>query len=498
MVHREVFSGFSYREREDLSVMRQRYREGKIQGVVIRTLDRLSRSQVHNAILMEEMEHHSIALYCVKENIDDSPMGKFIRMVLAFVAEMEREKIMDRTSTGRVNKAKEGKVVSGNKAPYGWKWKYLYPDKDCNDKEIILNTDTIINNEGIETGESELSMLQWLAEQYADGVAASNLKNQLNERRIPSPDGIEWNERSIVRLLSDRRITGKGAQAFAYQQRKTKQPLDPVDLPDGTYPAIISEELFERIQERRKTNQVYATRANKQPEEYLLRAGFVKCGYCNTPMAAVKHRQNHIYRCTHADRYPNSAAYHRNTTLSKPLDETIWQWLQQLADHITLIEKAVELATSSTKVQKDAEAIEHSITTWKAKAQNYLNDLEDSTLVGDTRTAIRDALNNANKMIYRLEEERTQIAAGLIDKDREREAYTDILTWCKKVKESREELTYQQKRDFLQMLGVAVMVENKKPFYENMVYHIEVTLPAIQELIDPHMRVNCGTSSPWS
>nr|MBA2679236.1 recombinase family protein [Ktedonobacteraceae bacterium] len=48
MVHREVFSGYQYREREKLSLMRERYRDGKIQGVVIRTLDRLSRSQVHN------------------------------------------------------------------------------------------------------------------------------------------------------------------------------------------------------------------------------------------------------------------------------------------------------------------------------------------------------------------------------------------------------------------------------------------------------------------
>src|SRR5712692_5677917 len=70
MVHREVFSGYQYREREKLELMRNRYRSGLIQGVVIRTLDRLSRSQVHNAILMEEMEHHEIALHCVKEVIE--------------------------------------------------------------------------------------------------------------------------------------------------------------------------------------------------------------------------------------------------------------------------------------------------------------------------------------------------------------------------------------------------------------------------------------------
>ena len=97
IVHCETFSGYQYRERKALSSIRERYRDGKIQGVVIRTLDRLSRSQSHVAILMEEMEHYHVTLHSVKEVIDDTPMGKFARMVLAFVAEMEREKIMDRT-----------------------------------------------------------------------------------------------------------------------------------------------------------------------------------------------------------------------------------------------------------------------------------------------------------------------------------------------------------------------------------------------------------------
>ncbi len=43
MVHRETFSGYLYRERKKLSTIRERYRDGKTQGVVIRTLDRLSR-----------------------------------------------------------------------------------------------------------------------------------------------------------------------------------------------------------------------------------------------------------------------------------------------------------------------------------------------------------------------------------------------------------------------------------------------------------------------
>lgn len=90
-IHREVVSGFSYRERKELCVMRERYREGIIQGVAIRTLDRLSRNQTHIAVLMEEMEHHKIRLYGVKEPIDNTAMGKFVIAAFALVAEMERE-----------------------------------------------------------------------------------------------------------------------------------------------------------------------------------------------------------------------------------------------------------------------------------------------------------------------------------------------------------------------------------------------------------------------
>ena len=116
--------------------MRERYRDGKIQGVVIRTLDRLSRSQVHNAILMEEMEHHKITLHCVKEAIDDTPMGKFTRMILSFVAEMEREKIMDRTMTGRISMAKQGAFKEGPKPLYGYQWH----DEQTKDYRVIDET----------------------------------------------------------------------------------------------------------------------------------------------------------------------------------------------------------------------------------------------------------------------------------------------------------------------------------------------------------------------
>jgi site-specific DNA recombinase len=212
-IHRETYSGYVYRERKKLSLMRERYRTGKIRGVVIRTLDRLSRSQTHIAILMEEMEHHGVTVYSVKEVIDDTPMGKFARMVLAFVAEMEREKILDRTASGRVTKARNGTVPVGN-VPYGRRWVY-------NDKG---------EHAAIELVDAEAAVLHQAARDYASGISLNSIVARLNEDGIPAANGGIWHNGSLLRLLTDPRITGRNLQAFNSRWNTAKNRLGPVDL----------------------------------------------------------------------------------------------------------------------------------------------------------------------------------------------------------------------------------------------------------------------------
>src|SRR5207248_11324125 len=68
-------------------------------------------------------------------------------------------------------------------------------------------------------------------------------------------------------------------------------PEDHVVLPEGTAPAITSEEVFQAVQEQLAVNKQDALRNNKaQKEEIgLLRAGYVRCGICNYTM--VVHRK---------------------------------------------------------------------------------------------------------------------------------------------------------------------------------------------------------------
>jgi len=92
MVFREIGTAYQYRERPYLSQMRQRIRSGDIQSVVVTAIDRLSKNQIHLIILLEEMDQHHVTLLSVSEKLDETPVGRFARMMLALMAEIKQEK----------------------------------------------------------------------------------------------------------------------------------------------------------------------------------------------------------------------------------------------------------------------------------------------------------------------------------------------------------------------------------------------------------------------
>ena len=466
MIHRETFSGYQYRERKKLLLMRERYREGKIQGVIIRTLDRLSRSQTHVAILMEEMEHYGITLYSVKEAIDDTPMGKFARMVLAFVAEMEREKIMDRTVTGKINKAKGGKVVSGNKALYGWKW--VHNDKGERDYLVL--------------DEAQAAVLRQAGQEYADGISLRQILKRLEAEKVPGPGGGRWYPRTLRHTLTDPRMTGKNVQLFTNHNKRAKNHLEPVDLPDGTYPRILSDEVYAKILERVSLNASLASRNSKYPEKFLLRAGFARCAYCKQTMMAKRFPSRSGdwfgYEC------PNR--FGQCTRFAVPavkLDAAVWVLLEQLADHIAIIEESIRLAMENRSLDEDLRATEAAIAEWKAQVENYEGDLHNSKLRGTTRAGILNLLDAANAMVEELEGQHAELMMHTIDRDKVHAEYEKVLDWCKQIKSEQAELTYTQKRDFLHMLGATVLVNKQERWGAEPTWDIRVALPKVQEII---------------
>jgi len=467
MIHREVHTGSVYRERKKLTLMRERYLEGKIQGVVFRNYDRLARSSVHQAFLLEEMEHAHTEVHCTHEQLDDTFEGKMTRMLLGLLAEYEWEKIRERTSTGRINRIKNGQHREGPKILYGYQWH----DEQAKDYRVI--------------NEAEASICLWLHEEFAHGVGPRALLRAVVER---APER-KWTRGAIHQILSDPRRTGTNAQAFTRHKNSARKPFEAIDLPDGTYPQIIPPELFAKNQERLRFNKAEATRQCKEPERFLLRAGFIKCDICKRNMLvnASRSRSAPIYFC--------SDGGHSNTVNADTIGRLVWDYMVRLADEIELIERAIQLATNNAASLREIAAITRSIANSEVLIAQYTEDLTNPALKGTGRDVILGLLSNETAKLATKQEEQSLVEAGIVDLDRLAHEADKILAWCKTVKEAREELTYQEKRDFLRILGIRVFIDKSDKRREDLLWRIEASLPEVQELIMSNTYKRASTDS---
>ena len=108
-------------DRPRLNDMLADIKAGKIQAVVVYKLDRLSRSQRDILKLIEDdFMGNDVELVSVMESLDTStPMGMAMIGIMGVFAQLERDTIRDRTSTGRKAKAKTG-GYSGGGVPLGY------------------------------------------------------------------------------------------------------------------------------------------------------------------------------------------------------------------------------------------------------------------------------------------------------------------------------------------------------------------------------------------
>jgi site-specific DNA recombinase len=195
---REVFTGGLYRERPLLTKLREMARNREIDCIIINTFDRLSRSQTHLAVIVDEMTHLGIEIVCVKEKFDDTASGQFMRSAMAFVAQVEREKIAERTDTGRRRRMSEGKIMPGWKARYGYTWAGEKKER------FVLNPE-----------EAEVIGKIFRLYAYEKGTLRGIAK-LLSDEGILSPGGKAfWNDSTVRRILEDPTYIGR-ASAFKY------------------------------------------------------------------------------------------------------------------------------------------------------------------------------------------------------------------------------------------------------------------------------------------
>jgi len=473
-VFREVFTGSLYRERALLTKLRQMARNKEFDVVIINTFDRLSRNQTHLAVLIDEMEHLGISIDCVKEKLDDTSAGQFMRSALGFVAQIEREKIIERTYTGRRKRAQDGKLTPGPRPKYGYKW--------ANEKKEYY----LINKE-------EAIVVRRIYDLYV------NQQNSLHGiARILNNEGVltakgrgDWNKTTVKGVLTNSVYTGRG-YGFSYQSTrgptgkqtmKMRPENERIPLPEGVIPPIISEEMFHRVQEQIEINKMEAARNNPNPKASLLRSGFIRCGYCKRMMSAVNGHDRHLYICNY--RFTPGQSCGGGTSIRVSIiDDAVWQYVGEIIQDFSLIQKAIELVKYNSFHIPDIQAIEQSIKSAKSHQEQLVEDLRQSEsgvpkLKGRARQLILDELEKVENYLEGLEHEMQKVLIGQTEWEKVQAEVDTFIAWCLNARETYSAATYEEKRRALRMLGiVAYIYRQDDPERER--YEIKVNLPDIE------------------
>ena len=274
----ETYSGLTL-DRPQLTQLRDLVRSNGLDVIVIYCLDRLSRNATHGVILRDDFDKHHTLLESVTEDIDKSPLGEAITYLRGTFAQIEAEKIKERTMRGKLARVSEGKLPQGTGIGiYGYQW-----DKTTG-KRIIID--------------EEANIIHKIFKMALDGVSINQIATHLNKHGIRSKSGGLWHPLTIRRILANPTYTGKTYYGMSKRITKTKVIRQPRQswtlLPDIT-PPIITEHIFALTQEAIARSKL--SRPVKPNAAYLL-TSFLKCSKCGSPITGTTlNGKYRYYKC---------------------------------------------------------------------------------------------------------------------------------------------------------------------------------------------------------
>src|ERR687889_661680 len=155
--------------RPGLDRMRDLVATGGVSVVLAQDRDRFAREPALGWILREELAKYGCKLRALNDHGNDSPEGMLTDGILDQLAKYERAKIAERTRRGLLQKAREGKVIKGPKANYGFRFN---------------ETD-----DGLVIHEPEMRIVEKIFSMAASGMGPKAMQTRLYAEGIPSPTG---------------------------------------------------------------------------------------------------------------------------------------------------------------------------------------------------------------------------------------------------------------------------------------------------------------------
>ncbi|MGN1044288.1 MAG: recombinase family protein [Acutalibacteraceae bacterium] len=184
-------NGFSGKDtnREQFQLMCKDIENGLISKVVVYKLDRISRSIIDFANIMEFFGKHNVEFVSCTEKFDTStPMGRAMLNICIIFAQLERETIQQRITDTYHSRNKKGFYMGGGK-PYGFDLEKIEINDRKSKKYVPID--------------KEIEGVKLIYSMYSQpNVTLGDILNYLNNSHIPSKKGGRWCLSSLMKILA--------------------------------------------------------------------------------------------------------------------------------------------------------------------------------------------------------------------------------------------------------------------------------------------------------
>ena len=293
--------------RPDFQQMIKDSAKGLFDVIIVWKLDRFARNRYDSAHYKAQLRKYGVKVLSATENISEGPEGIILESMLEGMAEYYSAELSEKVIRGHTENALKCKY-NGGTPTFGF----------AIDKDKYYQIDP-------HTAPVVLEMFI----RYDKGETMKNIRDWLNGAGVTTVRGKKIDLNFVAAILHNRKYIGE------YSYRHIVTP--------GGIPAIVPQDLFDRVQQRLETNRKAPAR-HKAEDDYLLTTKLF-CGTCGAMMvgesgtSASKGRKYHYYRCVNTKKHKTCSAKHKsvrklplenavvNATMAKVMDDNFVEYI---------------------------------------------------------------------------------------------------------------------------------------------------------------------------
>jgi site-specific DNA recombinase len=445
--------------------------------------DRLARRYAYQVLLVDEFTKQGVEIEFLNRSIGVSPEEDLLLQMQGMFAEYERAKILERTRRGRRYAAQRGSINVLSVAPYG----YRYVSKRDGDGQAAYE----INEEQAIVVKQ---IFEWVGR---DRVSLGEVSRRLKEKGIGSAKGKSfWDRSSVWGILKNPAY--KGSAVFGKTRIGPRRPqlrrsrgqskvpmrtgsvyeTEPHEQITIAVPPIVSDELFECVQEQLNTNR---SRSREWPRgaKYLLQ-GLLECECCGHTYYGTQVSRNRAsgkvsyayYRCvgTDAHRLGGKRVCQNKPVRLEMLDQAVWTDACELLRNPILLRREYESRLASPESSDTERSLQKQIANFQ-RTMNRLIDIHTDGLID--RDEFEPRIERARKRHAELSSKFESLVTQSRDQTAIREALACIDSFSEAVCANLDQADWNTRREILRTLIERVKIA---PSQIQIVYRINFPL----------------------